>query len=57
MYSKGSVEGAVLVYIVILIVMIIIIIFVLQVFTPYKITNLVGELLNSSEGINYAHFI
>lgn len=57
MYKKGSLEGAVLVYVVILVVMIIIIILVLQVFTPYKITKLVGELLNSSEGINYARLI
>lgn len=57
MYRKGTVEGAVLLYIIIIVVMAVIIIFFLQVFTPYKITNLVNVFINSSSGINYDRFI
>ncbi|MGC8516655.1 MAG: hypothetical protein ACP5MT_02055 [Candidatus Acidifodinimicrobium sp.] len=57
MYKKGAVEGAVIIYVVIIVVMIIIIIFFMQVFTPYKITNLLNVFMNSSSSVNYGRFI
>lgn len=56
MDSKASVEGGILIYILLAIAGIIIIIIVLQLFTPYKFTNLINIFINSSGSINYKQY-
>ena len=48
MNTRASVPGTVMVYIILLIAGMIILIILFQLFTPYKITSLLGGLFNSS---------
>ncbi len=56
MDSKASVEGALLMYILLAIAGIIIVIIILQIFTPYKISGLINVFMNSSASIHYIKY-
>jgi len=56
MDNKGSVEGGIIIYILLVIAGIVIIIVLLELFTPYKITNLINIFINSSSNINYKQY-
>jgi hypothetical protein len=48
MDKKGSVQGTVLLYVVLMIVLIIIVIIVLELFTPYKFSNLIDSFISAA---------
>ena len=53
---RGAVEGSVLLYIILIVVGAFILIIILQIFTPYKITDLFKPLFSAS-GIDINHII
>ena len=48
MDRNGSVQGTVLLYVILMIVLIIIVIIILEMFTPYKFSNLIDSFISAA---------